>query len=177
MQFYLRCRRYSAILGLVAVTFPGCDRPADKETVRLKPNMFLFSDMSSSYEIQKSYIVRDGTVVYVVGVLPNHDQRKVYQTDTLPFALEKQLNRWKTHPGDLTPPFSPHHPLFCRSEMVDGHDDLRETTFFDYINNEDARKFFGELEATIAVEANRCDDLPAWIKREKALMKFFDKQK
>jgi len=124
---------------------------------------YFFSDRSDQ-ELEYIYAIRDREVVVQVADFPGYSGRKWYSAQ-VPDKLLKQVKSWETRRGDITPPFEPHGPWYCRIEFAAAKERERGEAWFRN-DNKAVESWFELLRSTFVTGSLSITRLPRWIEED-----------
>jgi hypothetical protein len=153
----------SGILLLLAPTIlSGCSGKGKVEPWSPTTTYFFSDRREAKWEYK--YAVQDRQVVVQVASFPGYKVRTWYSAE-VPDELMEQMKSWATRRGDITPPFEPHGPWYCRIDLSSAKERERGQTWFSD-DNKAVKSWFDLLRRTFVTDNAIINNLPRWIEED-----------
>src|ERR1700739_1732066 len=105
--------------------------------------------------------MRDQEAVVQVAVFPGYTGCRWYHCPKVPMDLLRQIQMWAVRAGDITPPFEPGGPWFCRITLTSDQARKRGEAWFRN-DNQEVKEWFKSLGHALVRDEYRVDTLPSW---------------
>jgi hypothetical protein len=140
----------------------------------------LFVDASEANYSYKYAFKKNEGVAQIASRLPSNSQHtkgELYVLKDIPQELVQALDNRLQKKGDIHPPFQPGGGAML-IQIIYSSDSSKAvaTEYFDYVDNNETRKWCGQLRSAIINPSNRVPTMPEWIAENKRIARHFEEE-